>query len=169
MKDIRATSLGYGVRKFFPVDKFKQNSPSPNVYKVEYPMIKKNPITIKGKLENLTQNSLSKIPGPGQYNINDTYNINDKDNKHYIGTSIKSRHGFFYDEDIKQKKHQVSPQKYNPSFSVTKPSRFTNIKFLKKERDTLEECKHMLKNPGPGQYYLPSIFDLKRKYKPCLN
>lgn len=64
-----------------------------------------------------------RFPGPGTYKIPRTPKGSD------IPITIKSRRMFFYDEDIRKKKHTVSMQKYTPSLKLVQNSRFNSITF----------------------------------------
>jgi len=62
-------------------------------------------------------------PGPGAYKpLIGNWN---KD----MQTTLKSRQFFFYDEDIQNSKHCISPQTYLPSTKIQQSLRFTNITF----------------------------------------
>ena len=52
---------------------------------------------------------------------------------------------------------------------MTNDNRYKSIKFSTSQRDTTKEINSTKFNPGPGAYNLPSVFDLKRKYKSPIN
>jgi hypothetical protein len=155
----RAASIGYGERSLFLIDKNSKNSPGPDSYNIGS-LKSKIACTIKGKLDDIISKNRNKNPGPGQYSPLNKQSA--------LPTSLKFRHGFFYDEELKSKKYQISPQKYNPSIAAVKQSRFSSIKFSKEERLSKDK-NSSFQNPGPGYYNLPSVFDLKRKHKPSIN
>jgi hypothetical protein len=75
---------------------------------------------------------------------------------------------FFYDEDVANSKHCISPQKYLPSTKMEQNWRFTKIGFGIGGRSSASKNMLILvnlNNPGPGSYNLPSVFDKKRKFR----
>jgi len=82
--------------------------------------------------------------------------------------TLKFRHGFYYDEEMKYKGPVLSPQKYKPNFSTIEATRYQNIK-ISIGVGSKSSMLNNNKSPGPGDYNLPSIFDLKRKNKYALN
>lgn len=64
-----------------------------------------------------------RFPGPGAYKANDS--IWNRD----IPVVIKSRHFFFYDEDIQKSKHCISPQTYLPDTKIQQNNRYAKISF----------------------------------------
>ena len=100
------------------------------------------------------------MPGPGAYE-----NKNIKRFGH-IPIILKSRHGFFYDDDLKKKKATVSMQKYKPSFSLVEMRRFNGITFGIGDRPNMHSVNRF---PGPGAYKVPGNFDRGYKGKLPLN
>jgi hypothetical protein len=82
--------------------------------------------------------------------------------------TLKFRHGFYYDDEMKYKGPVLSPQKYKPNFKTIEGTRYQNIKISIGLGAKSSMCNSN-KSPGPGDYNLPSIFDLKRKNKYALN
>ena len=99
-------------------------------------------------------------PGPGAYE-----NKNIKRFGH-IPIILKSRQGFFYDDDLKKKKATVSMQKYKPNFSLVEMSRFNTITFGIGDRPKMYSTN---KFPGPGTYKVPGNFDRGYRGKLPLN
>lgn len=62
-------------------------------------------------------------PGPG------AYSIRTQENKKLIPIKIRSRRGFFYEDELKKRIHCVSMQKYHPDDKLEQNQRFTNIAF----------------------------------------
>lgn len=90
------------------------------------------------------------LPGVGTYNI-------DKDGKFgNIGILVKSRQGFFYDDDMKKKKHTVSMQRYKPVYTLVERNRFDGVGFGYGGRFQ-ENGKNS--NPGPGSYKIIRMYD----------
>ncbi len=59
--------------------------------------------------------------------------------------ALKSRYMFFYDEDVKNQKHCISPQTYLPSTKITENWRFTKISFGKGKKLSCDnECNTYL-------------------------
>jgi len=75
---------------------------------------------------------------------------------------------FFYDDDVKQHEHCISPQTYLPSTKLTENLRYTHINFGKGTRSANENTS-VKSFPGPGTYNLPSVFDKRRKNRVPLN
>ena len=100
-------------------------------------------------------------PGPGAYNS--TLNSHTFGN---VPIAIKSRQGFFYDDDLKKKKATVSMWKYKPNFNLVERKRFNAITFGIGERPVFYP---MNKYPGPGSYRVPGNFDRGYRGKLPLN
>ena len=162
LKSTRYTILGYGERGNFwsPKAKFY---PSPNTYKIksifDINKLYKKGITFGKKLSYSKMDDKYK-PGPGAYKIK---NIKKFGN---IPIIMKSRHGFFYDDDLKKAKATVSMQKYKPKFNLVEMNRFKSITFGIGVRPNL----HVINGfPGPGAYKIPGNFDRGYKGKLPLN
>ena len=161
-KSTRYTILGYGSRKDFFIP-FGKGDPSPNAYKI--PSI--FDINIKKRIGKSLGKKLSYVkrdekyrPGPGAYenkNIKKFGNIN---------ILLKSRLGFFYDDDLKKKKATVSMQRYSPSYKLVEQSRFSGITFGIGDRPIMYSKNNF---PGPGAYKIPGIFDRGYRGKLPLN
>lgn len=118
-------------------------------------------------------------PGPGEYNLM----RNDLSVQNPV--TIKSRNGFYYEEELKMKKHVVSMQKYSPKMSLVENGRFKGITFGIGKRSGVgigvggniqgrgwngNNRKGGIRlGPGPGTYNIPGIFDRGIKCKPVLN
>lgn len=158
----RTTTLGFGPRKDFrPVP--GKDDPPPGTYNYRtFTEINrdnnKGPILASRHKYEITQN----YPGPGTYNIFKKYNFSNTK----IPIILKSRQGFFYDDDLKKKKFTVSCQKYYPKMNFVQKERFKDIAFGFGERPPL-----YVKNntPGPGSYNVPGNFDRGLKGKLPLN
>ena len=83
-----------------------------------------------------------------------------------IPITLKSRHGFFYDDDLKKKRATVSMQRYKPSYKLVQINRFKAITFGIGNRPILHINN---KFPGPGSYKVPGNFDRGYKGKLPLN
>jgi hypothetical protein len=71
---------------------------------------------------------------------------------------------------MKLKAHALSPQKYNPSTKFVTDSRFANIGVgMGLGNKCWEKIISPNRNPGVGNYNIPSIFDKRRKNKVPLN
>lgn len=88
-------------------------------------------------------------------------------NREKIKVKLKSRHGFFYDEDLKKKQFCVSPQLYHINYRQTSNLRFSQLSFGKGTKHHYLDSRKSY--PGPGSYNLPSIFDKSLRTKPALN
>ena len=166
MRTTRFTTFGVGPRKTMLSFHSAGNSPSPDTYHVEsqfeFNKRKKKGASLGFKRNNDSLLSNAKTPGVGSYNIN----LNNMTMK--IPIKIKSRICFFYDDDLKKRKHCVSMQKYSPKMSLVQGTRFHNITFGIGPRSPNENMS--VKNyPGPGTYHVPSIFDRGYKNKLPLN
>ena len=82
-----------------------------------------------------------------------------------IPISVKSRQGFFYDDDMKKKKHTVSMQRYSPKYNLVEINRYKGASIGYGERMAFTKNS----NPGPAQYKIPGIFDRGLKGKLVLN
>ena len=107
---------------------------------------------------NLPKDDSVNKPAPNAYKIE---NLNNK-----IPIIIKSRKGFFYDDDLKKKKFTVSMQKYFPKFNFVQKERFKYITFGIGKREPLYINT---KTPGPGSYNIPSFCDRGLKGKLVIN
>lgn len=159
-KSIHGTSLGFGERIDISYLTGKGN-PGPDNYYPQPSWLKKFPMTIKNKIPDNHIQEKAKIPSPGNYNIITKSST--------LPTTLKFRHNLYYDDEIKQKGHCISPQTYFPDIQCIKPNRYSSIKFTTNPRIANEMSKDQKSFPGIGQYNLPSVFDLTRKYKPCIN
>ena len=161
-KSSRYTSQGYGTRGDFwiPVGK---GDPSPDAYKIrtifDFNQLHRKGATLGEKLNYMKRDDKYK-PGPGAYE--------DKNIKRFghIPIILKSRQGFFYDDDLKKKKATVSMQKYKPNFSLVEMSRFNTITFGIGDRPNMHSTN---KFPGPGAYKVPGNFDRGYRGKLPLN
>lgn len=160
IKSNKGTCMGYGGRTDFTKLNGKGN-PSPDTYTLPSSLNKNNAATLKFRIPDMSISNKSKIPSPGDYNIllkNTT-----------LPTTLKFRHGLYYEDELKLKCNGVSPQTYTPNYGSVLSSRYNSVKFNIQQRVTNEVNKEIKKNPGPGYYNLPSVFDLSRKFKPCIN
>lgn len=164
-KSTRAAGIGYGFRKNpFPVA--GKGTPSPGAYNLKN-MFDANIEKMKGATIHSrykSSGSLNKrLPGVGTYNIGRDYS---KLQYGTIPVGLKFRHGFFYDDDLKQKEGTVSMERYRPKHTLTEPSRFGAITFGIGTRPNLYLHTGY---PGPGAYNVPGIFDRGYKGKLPLN
>ena len=161
----RTTSLGIGERK---TSKPRMNScnPSPDAYNlrtdVDLNLLHHKGPTIAPRLEDLSNSQTKRFPGPGTYKVTRENLLTD------IPIKLKSRLGFFYDDDLKKTKHCVSMQKYNPSTKLEQNLRYTSITFGVGGR-TPNENLSVKSNPGPGYYKVPGCFDRGYRGKLVLN
>jgi hypothetical protein len=81
---------------------------------------------------------------------------------------VRSRLMFYYDQELLEKKHCISPQKYLPSTKVQQILRYTTIGFGQGERTSTDNAS-VKQFPGPGSYNLPTIFSKGLKKKVPLN
>ena len=72
-----------------------------------------------------------------------------------IPISIKFRHGFYYDDEMKKKKATVSMQAYTPKYNYIKINRYKGAGIGFGQRNTLAPKI----GPGPGEYKIPRIFE----------
>lgn len=148
-KSTRFTNLGLGQRGriFDDINKF----PSPQSYKYEslfdYNIKHKKGITILGKPSEKVFKERN--PGVG------TYNLKNYEQFGSIPVTLKFRHGFYYDDEMKKKKATVSMQQYSPKFNYIKINRYkgAGIGFGQRSSMSVE------RTPGPGEYKIPRIFD----------
>jgi len=103
-------------------------------------------------------------PGPGEYKI-----LSPKNWTKQSPPTLKFRHGSFFDQDVKFKGSEVSPQKYHPSLNFVKSHRYGNIGIGIGLGEKLNMKLTNTVTPGPGAYNLPSVFDKSRKLKLGIN
>lgn len=152
-----------------------ERSPSPQEYTfrglAEDNIAKGKGTSFIGKFATIktTQYTNIRSPGPGQYNLV-------KNNLSFQNPiTIKSRNGFYYEDDLKKKNHIVSMQKYSPKMSLIESGRFKGITFGFGNKVSIDNNNNNSNNkyirfvPGPGTYNLPGIFDKGIKSKPALN
>ena len=159
-KSNRYTSQGYGQRggQFISKNKF---TPSPQTYTIntlfDYNLRHNRGFTMLGK--SAESNRRNYTPGVGAYNLIRTakYGI--------IPITIKSRQGFFYDDDMKKKKYTVSMQKYHPQYHLVENTRYSGAGIGIGERLSFSKNR----NPGPADYHIPGNFDRGLKGKLALN
>ena len=148
-KSKRFTNLGYGQRGNI----FKDSSkfPSPQSYKYEslfdYNLKHGKGITILGKPPELSNKDRN--PGVG------SYKLKDDDKFGSIPITLKFRHGFYYDDEMKKKKATVSMQKYSPKYNYIKINRYKGAGIGLGQRYSISTER----SPGPGEYKIPRIFD----------
>ena len=148
-KSTRFTNLGYGQRGqiFEDLNKF----PSPQSYKFEslfdYNIRHRKGITILGKPTEKTV--IERNPGVGSYNLKNSDKFGN------IPITMKFRHGFYYDDEMKKKKATVSMQKYSPRFNYIKINRYQGAGIGLGPRTNMAKER----SPGPGEYKVPRIFD----------
>ena len=155
---LRSTTLGLGERKDLrPVCVLGD----PGAYNLNS-IFDSNKLFKKGAVVtgryNLPKDDSVNKPAPNAYKIE---NLNNK-----IPIIIKSRKGFFYDDDLKKKKFTVSMQKYFPKFNFVQKERFKYITFGIGKREPLYINT---KTPGPGSYNIPSFCDRGLKGKLVIN
>ena len=162
LKSKRYTTLGYGTRGQFWVP-FGKGDPSPDTYKIkslfEINLMHKKGRSFGEKFNYIKSDDKYK-PGPGAYKIK---NIKKYGN---IPIVIKSRIGFFYDDELKKKKATVSMQKYSPKYTLVQMNRFSGISFGIGNRPNLHVVNRF---PGPGAYKVPGNFDRGYRGKLPLN
>ncbi len=148
-KSKRATNLGYGNRShiFDDLEKF----PSPQEYKFEslfdYNLKHRKGITILGKPAELS--TKDRTPGVGAYKLKEVEKYGN------IPISIKFRHGFYYDDEMKKKEATVSMQAYTPKYNYIKINRYKGAGIGFGQRNTIAPKI----GPGPGEYKIPRIFE----------
>ena len=159
---LRSTTLGLGERKDFRPIRIPGD---PGAYTLKSVFdsnnyLKKGPL-ITGRYNLPKDDSVNK-PAPNNYTTSKNLeNLNGK-----ISIKLKSRKGFFYDDDLKKKKFTVSMQKYYPKFNFVQNERFKNITFGIGKRQPLYINR---KTPGPGSYNIPSFCDRGLKGKIVIN
>ena len=148
-KSTRFTNLGLGKRGkiFEDLNKY----PSPQEYKFEslfdYNIKHKKGITILGKPSEKVIKERN--PGVGTYNLKNTEKLGS------IPVTLKFRHGFYYDDEMKMKKATVSMQQYSPKFNYIKINRYKGAGIGLGQRNTMSTER----GPGPAEYKIPRIFD----------
>ena len=158
-KSNRCTIQGYGKRSnvFGGNDK----TPSAQSYKIsslfEYNIKHNKGYTILGR--SLEPSLRRRTPGVGAYNLIKAAKFG------MIPITVKSRQGFFYDDDLKKKKHTVSMQKYSPRYNLVEIHRFKGAGIGIGERISFNKNR----NPGPADYIIPGNFDRGLKGKLVLN
>jgi hypothetical protein len=161
-KMTRTTTLGYGKRKDF-LRIYERDNPSPAAYNLkslfDINIIKRKGTSMTNKPKFLWGSNKG-IPGPG------TYNISSKKSYGLIPITLKSRHEFFYDEVIKQKRFITLKQLYHPKYTFVQRNRFSGITFGIGDRPKLYTSNNY---PGPGAYKVPGCFDRGLKGKLPLN
>ena len=154
--------LGFG-KKNLLFSSLKNGNPSPDAYNIRTIFdinIKHKKGIIFGEKFNYTKTDDKYKPGPGTYSVKNlkTFGI--------IPITLKSRHGFFYDDDLKKKKATVSMQKYKPMFNLVERNRFNGITFGIGDRPNMHVVNRF---PGPGAYMVPGNFDRGYRGKLPLN
>jgi hypothetical protein len=160
----RKAGFGFGTRQFPKENKMARNSPSPSHYKLQSfvdKVLKNSGLKIGERLpDKVYYYNVKKAfnnPGPGMYDVKTPNNL-------HRAASLTFRKGMYYDEGMKEK-NSVSPQKYNPN---TKP--IENGRFSKVGIGIGEKRWNLIgKNPGVGEYDIPSSFDKSRKLKMPIN
>ena len=163
LKNTRSTNLGYGSRLNFTTRYILKNSPSPATYHLKSLfeinlMKKKGPIMTSKPSFSWRNNKY--IPGPGAYNLASRKKFK------LIPVTLKSRHSFFYDDIIKQKKFIILKELHKPKYKIVERNRFSAITFGIGDRPKLYIDN---KYPGPGTYNVPGCFDRGLKGKLPLN
>ena len=155
VKNTRHAGIGIGARKS-PIQILGKGNPSPAQYFIKslFEENTKNAkgASLKGRFK-YGKNDNEFYPGPGTYN---TISKVGADAFGVIPINLKSRHGFFYDEDIKHKEATVSMQRYKPNHTLTEMSRFNAITFGIGKRPNLYLQTGY---PGPGTYNIPGFCD----------
>ena len=162
----RTTSFGIGDRTSFKPNRNMVNNPSPDTYHLKTDvdlnlMHRKGPIMLS-KIEDHELAKSRQFPGPG------TYEVAKSILETNIPIKMKSRLGFFYDDEIKKRKHCVSMQRYHPSTKLEENLRYRNIGFGIGGRMPNENLS-VKNNPGPGYYKVPGCFDRGYRGKLPLN
>lgn len=161
-KTTRSTSLGYGSRINF-TSMYNQKTPSCATYNIkslfDINLIKRKGPTMTSKPKFIFGKNKN-IPGPGAYNLSYRGHFG------LIPIKIKSRHNFFYDDIIKQKRFIILKQFHKPKYKIVERNRFSAITFGIGERPKLYKDN---KYPGPGTYNIPGCFDRGLKGKLPLN
>ena len=118
-------------------------------------IIKKNFYTFISLLESQKDEEINTLLGE----------LKTKTEKQIIPITIKSRQGFFYDDDMKKKKYTVSMQKYHPQYHLVENTRYSGAGIGIGERLSFSKNR----NPGPADYYIPGNFDRGLRGKLALN
>ena len=159
-KSNRFTIQGFGQRGGQFISK-NQFTPSPLTYTInslfDYNIRHNRGSTMLGK--SAEPNTRKHMPGVGAYNLLRTEKYGT------IPICIKSRQGFFYDDDMKKKKHTVSMQKYHPQYHLVERLRYNGVGIGIGERLSFSKNR----NPGPADYHIPGNFDRGLKGKLALN
>ena len=162
LKTTRHTALGYGTRGEFWIP-FGKGDPSPDRYNIlslfDINIKKKMGSTLSPRIDYMTRDSKYK-PGPGAYEDKGFHKFGN------IPILIKSRQGFFYDDDLKKKKATVSMQRYRPNYKLVERRRFNAITFGIGDRPNMHTVNNF---PGPGAYRVPGNFDRGYRGKLPLN
>lgn len=118
----RSTNMGIGNRKEIR-NRADMINPSPDTYNIktcfDMNIFHRKGAKLAGKANDGFKSQ--KTPGPGQYTL-----VNKLKDMPII---IKSRLGFYYDKELREKKHCVSMQKYKPKDTLVKGSRYSRITF----------------------------------------
>ena len=145
----RTTSFGIGDRTSFKPNKNIANNPSPDTYHlktdVDLNLIHRKGPLMLSKIEDHELAKSRKYPGPG------TYEVAKSILETNIPIKLKSRLGFFYEDEIKKRKHCVSMQRYHPSTKLEENLRYRNIGFGIGGRIPNENLS-VKNNPGPGYF-----------------
>ena len=162
LKSSRYTIQGFGPRKDFYIPLGK-GDPSPDAYNIlsifDINVKKKIGKSFGPKL-NYNKKDDKYKPGPGAY---ESKNFKKFGN---IPILLKSRQGFFYDDDLKKKKATVSMQRYKPDYKWVERRRFNGITFGIGDRPKMYALNNF---PGPGTYRVPGNFDRGYRGKLPLN
>ena len=162
LKSTRYTIQGYGTRKDFYIPLGK-GVPSPNAYSLlsifDSNIRKKIGKSLGARLNYSNWDEMHK-PGPGAYESKNPKKFGN------IPILLKSRQGFFYDDDLRKKKATVSMQRYTPNYKWVEQRRFHGISFGIGDRPKMYATNNY---PGPGTYKVPGNFDRGYKGKLPLN
>ncbi len=162
LKTTRYTAQGFGKRGEFWIP-YGKGDPSPDRYNIlsvfDTNIKKKIGSTLGGRIDYTNRNNKYK-PGPGAYEEKELNKFGN------IPIIIKSRQGFFYDDDLKKKKATVSMQRYRPNFNLVERRRFNAITFGIGDRPNMHTVNNF---PGPGAYRVPGNFDRGYRGKLPLN
>lgn len=163
LKSTRTTEQGRGPKCLSFLKLNNKFTPSPTEYNLTTVFddnIRHNiGFSMQGRLNDINRNK-KYCPGVG------SYNLRKDENPGYLPITIKSRNGFYYDDDIKKKKFTVSMQRYRPLYDLVERRRFDGVGF-----GYGNKMNNFINNgyPGPGTYKVPSIFDRGLKGKLVLN
>jgi hypothetical protein len=135
----------------------KNDNPDPARYIIkdnfDYNILKKKGYSINS-YRNKNSN-LNKFPGPGQYKSKINFWMKNEQ------CTLKHRPPFYLMDKIKLLTG-VSPQKYKIKYRSTENNRYNGVGFGYGNKSKL----NISDNPGPGNYNLPSCFDMKRRKVP---